>query len=211
MIAPHARTSARARRGTATTETVLVIIPLLMLVGMAPWIAHMFLDLQVARTEAARDSFDKTTTMLLMPEAMMDNHVNGELGNQFGHLTTASRRHAFAGFPEEVPASIDAILDPPGSLAITFVEGVALDLFDEGFPNRAVEGWEYVRRDGPLSTSPEQHFMTYAAQIRSPWTYLGYPMVATQDLIFEPKQMQDWRDELSGLEDSMVEELKLAE
>ena len=77
---------------------------LLLVVGMTPWLAHMFLDLIVTRTEAHRDTFDKTTTFVLMPEAMMSNHVNGRMANEFGTLTTQTRQHALAQAPPAVSA-----------------------------------------------------------------------------------------------------------
>ena len=218
--------------GVATTETVLVIIPLLLLVGMAPWMAHMFLDLQVARTEAHRDAFDKTTMMLLLPEAFMDKHIAGEMTDQFGAINEKTRRHALAGIPDSqdssgdavsppaIPKAVEAIYDSPGGLDIKFTESFSVNLFDDGFPNATVEGWEYIVRPGPVSGSPDMHFMTYAATLRSTWTWLGYPMVTTQDLIYEPSKMQDWFGELAKLKtsdkhpvltDAIVKGLKLAE
>ncbi len=193
------------------TETVLIIMPLLIVILLAPWAAGMFLDLQLARTEAHRDMFDKTTTMLLMPEALMSNHVNDELSSQFGELTPQTRQHEFASFPPDVPSSVNDIFDPPGGLSIKFSSTVSLDLFEDGFPNYPVEGWEYVRRNGFFENSEDLHFMTYGSTIRSPWTWLGYPMVATQDLIFEPKQMQDWQGEQEAVDEDMRGRLKLAE
>lgn len=193
------------------TETILVLLPLMLVVFLAPFAAHMFLDLQVARTEAHRDMFDKTTSMLIMPEALMSNHVNNAMASQFGALNAQSRQHAFAAFPAEVPGPINDIFDPPGSLGIKFTSTVSLDLFEEGFPNYPVEGWEYINRRGLFEASPDLHFMTYGATIRSPWTWLGYPMVATQDLIFEPKQMQDWQGEQDLIGEGAVEALKMAE
>ena len=193
------------------TETILVIMPLMVVIFLAPWAASMFLDLQTTRTEAHRDMFDKTATMLLMPEALMNNHVNSELSSQFGALTAETRQHEFSSFPPDVPDSVNNIFDAPGSLSIKFSSTVSLDLFEEGFPNYPVEGWEYIQRRGFLEGSPDLHFMTYGSAIRSPWTWLGYPMVATQDLIFEPKQMQEWQGEQEAVDEDMRGRLKIAE
>jgi len=193
------------------TEALLVTLPLLIIVFLAPFAAHVYLDLQFARTEAHRDMFDKTTSMLIMPDALMDNSVNDAMGPQFGQLTPASRQHAFASFPPDVPDSVNNIFDPPGGLSIKFTPTVSLDLFDDGFPNYPVEGWEYIQRRGLLETSDDLFFMTYGATIRSPWTWLGYPVVATQDLIFEPKQMQDWQGEQEFVDDDARTALKMAE
>jgi len=88
------------------TETVLVIPVLLIVILMTPWVAHLFLDLLEARTEAHRDTYAKANTMVLMPEALMDNHVNTAMSAQFGALTTRTRRHTFASsteVPEVLP------------------------------------------------------------------------------------------------------------
>ena len=192
------------------TETLLVLPVLLLFVGLAPWVAHLFLDVQVARAEAHRDTFAKTTTFLLMPEAMMDNHVNSMMSSQFGAITPRSRRHAFAGFPPEVPDSINGILDPPETLDIS-VGPFTLDLFPGGFPNSTVEGWEYIPRDNALEGQDQLHLMAYGAVIRSPWTRLGWPWVATQDMMWEPKLMQDWQGEQEKIDDDLRERYKLAE
>jgi len=183
---------------------------LLILVGMAPWVAHLFLDILVTRTEAHRDAFAKTTTFVLMPEAMMDNHVNSLMSVQFGALTPETRQHAFAGFPPEVPGSINGILDPPEGLGIS-LGPFSLDLFPDGFPNATVEGWEYVARPNLFEDQEQLHLMAYGAVIRSPWTKLGWPWVATQDIMWEPKQMQDWQGSQERVDDDMRERYKLAE
>lgn len=207
---PSRTTEHGPRRGTATTETVLVIPVLLLVVGMTPWIAHMFLDHLVARTEAHRDTLDKSTTLVLMPEALMDNHVNDSMSSQFGRLTPQTRQHAFAGLPPDVPDSVDAILDPPGGSSIP-LGPFSLDLFPEGFSNFPVEGWEYVRRPGAFEAQDDMHFMTYAVVIRSPWTKLGWPWLATQDLLWEPAKIQGWQGDQEKVDDAMRERYRLAE
>lgn len=202
---PHPR-----RRGTATTETILVLPLFLLFVVMTPWVAHLFLDVQVARTEAHRDTFAKTTTMLLMPEALMDNHVNAAMSSQFGAITSDSRQHALASPPPAIPDSINGILDPPEGLDIS-IGPFTLDLFPGGFPNSTVEGWEYIPRANAFGVEEDLHLMAYGAVIRSPWTRLGWPWVATQDIMWEPKLMQDWQGEQEKIDDDMRERYKLAE
>ncbi len=182
----------------------------MLVVAIAPWLAHMFLTLLVGRTEAHRDVFDKTTTFVLMPEAMMSNHVNSAMSTQFGALTPQTRRHAFADFPPLVPDSINNILDPPGNQAIS-IGPFSLDLFAEGFPNATVEGWEYITHPKAFTGQGLMHFMTYGAVIRSPWTRLGWPWVATQDIIAEPGKMQGWQGDQEQIDDPMRERYKLAE
>ncbi len=200
----------RRRRGTATTETVLIIPVLLLVVGMTPWMAHMFLDLQVTRTEAHRDMFEKTTCWALMPETMMSNHVNSRMESQFGLLTEGTRQHALAKNPPEVPESVNNILDAPSSQDMT-KGAYTLDLFDEGFPNNTVEGWEYIERPKALSVPGSLHFMAYGYVIRSPWTKLGWPWIPTQDFIAEPGKMQGWQGDLAKIDDEMRKRYKLAE
>lgn len=180
------------------TETVLVLPVLLVVVGLAPVVAHMFLDMLVARTEAHRDTFDKTTTFALMPDALMNNHVNSALSAQFGAVNPTTRKHAFAEFPPDYTQyapNIDNIFDPPGGIGIP-IGPWTIDIFGDGFPNATVEGWEYIRRPQVFGGQGEMHIMTYGAVIRSPWTKLGYPFVPTQDLFTEPKKMQDWYGDL---------------
>jgi hypothetical protein len=205
------------RRGTATTETVLVIPVLLIMVSLAPWVAHLFLDLMVARTEAHRDAFDKTTTFLLLPESFMDNHINDAAATQFGEVNATTRQHAFATFPEEVPSDITDLIGGPESTSLT-IKGIEFDTFPEGFPNNAVEGWEYIRHQPKFGGSQPIHMMTYAAVARSPWTYLGWPWIPTQDAVWEPKLLQDWhgeQDKIGGMGDNDDEDgrekYKLAE
>jgi hypothetical protein len=206
----HTRSGAPAKRGTATTETVLVIPVLLILVSVTPWVAHLFLDLLVARGEAHRDVFDKTTSMVLMPDSLMNNHVNGAMSTQFGTLTTETRKHAFATFPPDVPASVNGIFDPPVAVNIP-VGPFTLDLFGDGFPNYPVEGWEYIEHEPGFSEDSTVQLMTYGGVIRSPWTWLGWPWIATQDLMVEPKKLQDWQAEQEHIDDTIRERYKLAE
>ena len=189
---------------------MLVIPVLLIVVGLAPWLAHMFLDLLVARTEAHRDTFDKTTTIVLMPEALMDDHVNSAMSSQFGALTKATRRHSFAEFPLDVPGSVEGIIDSPGGTSIS-MGPFSLDLFPDGFPNSPVEGWEYIARPRGFGGDGEMHFMTYGAAVRSPWTKLGWPWIATQDMIFEPAKLQGWQGDQEEIDDNMRERYRLAE
>lgn len=208
---PFRRTDAERRlRGTATTETLLVIPVLLLVVVLAPRVAHLFLDALVTRAEAHRDTFAKTTSFVLMPEAMMDNHVNSLMSAQFGALTPSSRRHAFAEFPPDVPPSINAALDAPEALEIP-LGPFSLELCTEGYPNSVVEGWGYTAHSGSIAGQQPVHLMAYGAVIRSPWTKLGWPWVATQDIMWEPKQMQDWQGAQERIDDDMRERYKLAE
>ncbi len=214
----------RLHRGTAVTEAVLVIPALLLIVGMAPWVAHMFLDVLVTRTEAHRDTFDKTTTVVLMPEAMMSNYVNRAMSSQFGDLTASTRQHALAHAPPDIPSSLDGVLmrgtfreemfrysrNGPDKLEIE-LGPFSLSLFPEGFPHSSVEGWEYIQRPKTFADQEELHFMAYGTVIRSPWTKLGWPWVATQDLLYEPKQIQDWQESQLQVKDKMRERYKLAE
>lgn len=196
-------------------------MPLMAVIFFTPLIAFLFLDLQITRSEAHRDMFDKTTTTFLLPSALMSAHVNDELSAQFGALTTENRQHAFAAFPPAVPDGANdpnGLIDPPGAVSIgAKVSGSAkkdlgsLDLFEGGFPNNTTEGWEYTPRRGMFEQSDDIHFMTYAATIRSPWTYLGWPFVAAQDMIFEPAQMQGWAGDQVKVDEDMRGRLKIAE
>lgn len=190
---------------------MLILGPLLLLVILAPFLAHLFLDLQVTRTEAHRDTFDKATSMLLFPQSIMENHLQQALNSQFGALTVENRQHAFGTFPPAVPDSINNILDAPGEQTLNFGDRFEVDLFSDGFPNAMVEGWEYVVHRPRTQGVQDMHFMSYGGIVRSPWTWLGWPWVTSQDMIIEPKKMQDWQGDQSQVDEDMRERLKLAE
>lgn len=193
----------RERRGTAITEALLIMIPLVLFAGLAPFVAGMFLDMQKARTEAHRDMFDKTHTFLILPDSVMKRSLQGLIDSQFpgGELTEESRLHRFAevpSIPEEITSFSErgVSIGAPAFDAIPLGDGNQLQLFDGGFPNSAVEGWEFIERRGLRRQSEPIQLLSYATTLRSPWTRLGYPWVTSQDFLFEPLLLQKWGETL---------------
>ena len=186
------------------------MIPVLLIfVVLAPAIAHMFLNLQTARAEAHRDTFSKSRTAFLLPDSIMDSHINDEMDSQFGSIDPTTRQHVFAS-SVEIPSAPNNLFDAPEPLEID-LKVTSIELFPEGFPNSIAEGWEYIPHKWSLLGGGTQHMMTYGTVPRSAWTYLGWPWVPTQDLVFEPYQMQSWHGGLSGVNEDMRERYKLAE
>lgn len=192
-----------ARRGTAMAEALLILIPLLLLAGLAPFVAGMFLDMQTARTEAHRDMLDKTHTILILPDSVMKRSLQAayDARSPGGKLTEETRLHSFAEVPS-VPTKLanfsqDGVaIDVPAWAPLPLAKNMQLDLFDPGFPNNAVEGWEFIERPGLMAQSELVQLLSYAVSLRSPWTRLGYPWVTSQDMIYEPGLMQSWGDSL---------------
>lgn len=86
--------------------------------------------------------------------------------------------------------------------------GLTYDI--EGFPNQSVEGWETMHYGGMFHRGSlgigigGSRLVSYGAVMRSPWTRLGWPWIATQDLRYEPKQLKTWFEGLSGEEPGLV-------
>lgn len=184
-------------------EAVLILIPLLLLACLAPFVAGMFLDMQEARTEAHRDMFDKTHTILIFPDSVMKRSLQAahNARSPGGELTEESRLHSFAEVPP-IPSELadfnegDVAIGEPAWASFPLAKNMQLDLFDPGFPNNAVEGWEFIERNGLMARSDSLQLLSYAVSLRSPWTRLGYPWVTSQDMIYEPGLMQSWGDSL---------------
>lgn len=178
-------------------EAALVMIPLLMFLMLAPTMVFIWAREQEARTEAHRDMFDKTTTpILLLPEAPFGPNRGGITSSQLGTIPPeyprrlhAYPRDTYPKFPPSVPAGR---IDPPDGLDVT-IGGVIRDIFPDGFPNQYVEGWQkrVVKPRGGWFAG-EIELKRYGAVIRSPWTWMGWPFIPTQDMIWEPTRIQNW-------------------
>jgi hypothetical protein len=188
------RTFAR-KAGTATTEAALVMIPLVFFLMLSPGIWTLWVNEQHARVEAHRDMFDKTTTLVLLPEAFPVPPV----ASHFGTISASQRRHAFATFPPSLatlrpvaPSSVLSLMSAPSTAKLTMGPH-QVEAFPDGFPNQFVEGWKYqpVEFMGGWWKG-DVELMRYGAVVRSPWTWLGWPFVPTQDLIIEPFMVQSW-------------------
>ena len=143
------------RSGTATVEALLVLSVIAVFFGLSPTIWRIWSNDQIARIEAHRDTFDKTTTFDPLTEIL---HTASSVIGQ------PQRRHILPGFPPD-PSTVDEIRAFPAAL-----------------PNSYVEGWQRQRIEitrGPLARDME--LFRYGAVIRSPWTWLGYPFIPTQD------------------------------
>jgi hypothetical protein len=84
----------------------------------------------------------------------------------------------------------------------------------KSFSNHAVQGWQWrhVRYSaGPGWFRGEMNLARYDAAIRSPWTWLGYPFIPTQDFRSEPAAVRKWYKEAyeQTLSKRMVDGLKL--
>lgn len=220
------RASRGHRKGTAVTEALLVIPPLLVLAFMGVWVADYYFSWQVGRTEAHRDAFDKTHSALLLPGAFIDTYLESAMQDQFGVTDVENRRHLLPPSPPDIPNSWTADFDAPSGLsleiplsdsvqAVTGQSEIKIPIFDEGFPNTAVEGWEYTPYVSNIPGAPVTQMMTYSVSIRSPWTWVGWPLLSCQDMLFEPKMIHGWYGGLSFTELSdakdMKKELKLAD
>jgi hypothetical protein len=185
----------RSETGAVMVEAALVMIPLLFFLMLAPTMLFIWAREQEARTEAHRDMFDKTTIpILLLPEAPYGTYGGGITSGQLGTIPVAypRRLHAYPEFPPEVP---DGAVDKPDGLDVT-IGGVIHDIFPDGFPNQYVEGWQkrVVKPRGGWFAG-EIELKRYGAVIRSPWTWMGWPFIPTQDIIWEPGQIQGWYDD----------------
>lgn len=209
----HRERPTAGRRGTATTEVVLIIPILLMWALVVPWVAQFFLELMMTRTEAHRDMLDKTTTFVVSPGT---TQAQGSDTSPWG-FTPSAREHSLAGFPQAVPTAFDALGTPSAQEVNVGGPFPAFELFAEGFSNAAVEGWEtteYSRIIELVGTrlGGKPAFLTaYGAVIRSPWTRLGWPWIPTQDMKFEPAAMKEWHEGATALDDDIRGRYNLAE
>jgi len=171
------------------TEAALVMIPLVAFLMIMPAITLIWTSEQYVRTEAHRDMFDKTTSFVQLPRG--DKLIYGT------PIMERQRRRAYPLFPPEI-ASLsgdpNSIIKAPGSKTVQFPFN-KVDLFPEGFPNYYAEGWQYRKfKYAGGWWAGEMELMRYGAVIRTPWTWLGWPSVPTQDAYYEPLQIQGWYD-----------------
>jgi hypothetical protein len=172
----------RAEKGTATVEAVLVLSVIVVFFALAPSIWRIWRNDLVARTEAHRDMFDKTTTFFQIPE---------ELYTAAGVISEDMRRHIFPTFPPDLSNHSP---------------------FPTDLPNVYVEGWQrqaFRIPSGPLRA--DMQLFRYGAVIRSPWTWLGYPFIPTQDMIVERPKIASWyeTEHDKTLDQAMIKSLKL--
>jgi hypothetical protein len=210
LIALH-----RSESGAVMVEAALVMIPLMFFLMLPPVIAWIWANEQHARTEAHRDMFDKTTIVMLIPEAPHPSGGDrGITSGHFGDIDEPDRKHAYPTFP----SSIDDLrpnpnnrVSAPGGQKLT-VSNKLVEAFPDGFPNQYVEGWQYRNvkpRGGWFPDDFEIDLMRYGAVIRTPWTWLGWPFVPMQDVYWEPKRIHAWYDDAGKIEDRTKEGLKL--
>lgn len=194
---------------------------MLILLFFGVWVADVFMRVQVARTEAHRDAFDKVHSAFILPMAFIDKYLDSAMQQQFGAINEQTRQHPLPPGPPDIPASWTKDFAAPGgaslelpvadSLKGVFGEQIEIPIFDEGFSNAEVEGWEYMPFESPVFAGQEYHLMTYAVSARSPWTWLGWPLLSCQDMFFEPKKVHEWHDSLNGITEELKEALKLAD
>lgn len=179
--------------GTAITEAALVMLPLVFFLMIAPAIALIWASEQYARTEAHRDMFDKTTVFVQLPRG--DKTGTGDT------IAPTDRRRVYPVMPPKIDGlrgNPNSILDAPDEVSLG-VGPFTASLFPEGFPNYYAEGWQYqkVTYAGGWWKG-EVELMRYGAVARTPWTWLGWPFIASQDAYFEPQQIQSWYDDAKG-------------
>jgi hypothetical protein len=184
-------------------EAALVMIPLIFFLMLAPGIWMIWSNEQHARTEAHRDMFDKTTTLMLIPEPVTSS--------RFNQITVQQRRHAYPAFPPSVDDLVpnpNNIMDPPDGMRLV-VGPQVVDVFPDGFPNQYVEGWKYrdFRYRGGWFAG-DMELMRYGAVIRPPWTWLGWPFIPAQDAFYEPRRIRAWYGD-NELDDRVKDVLKL--
>ena len=189
--------------GAVMAEAALVMIPLVFFLMIAPAIALIWASEQHARTEAHRDMLDKTTCLVQIPKG--NKTTSGTL------ITEAQRRRAYPAIPPKIDAlagNPNGIIDPPDPWTIG-AGPMTATLFSDGFPNYYAEGWQYRKfRYAGGWWQGDMELMRYGAVARTPWTWLGWPFVPTQDFYLEPKQIQGWYDD-QKVDDKLKKRLKL--
>lgn len=181
--------------GTAITEAALVMLPLVFFLLIAPAIALIWASEQFARTEVHRDMFDKTTVFMQLPKG--DKTGVGDV------ISVTDRRRAYPDMPPKIDGlsrNPNGIIDAPKKVDLSFAYGyLTASLFPEGFPNYYAEGWQYRKVEYAGGWwKGELDLLRYGAVARTPWTWLGWPFVTSQDAYFEPKQIQSWFDDAKG-------------
>lgn len=164
------------------------MLPLLFFLLIAPAIALIWASEQHARTEAHRDMFDKTTLFIQVPR--------GDKTGVGTPITATNRRHAY---PVDMPPKIADLsgdpndtIDAPSEVSLSIASRTAT-LFPEGFPNYYAEGWQYLEVEYAGGWwRGDLELMRYGVVARSPWTWLGWPFIPSQDAYFEPQQIQAW-------------------
>lgn len=216
-FAPSCLSFHRDDTGTAITEAALVMLPLVFFLMIAPAIALIWASEQYARTEAHRDMFDKTTIVMLIPEAPHPSGSDsGITSGHFGNISVPDRLHLYPTFPPSIgdlSPNPNSLVKAPGGLELT-VSNKLVEAFPDGFPNQYVEGWQYLKvkpRGGWFPDDFEIDFMRYGAVIRTPWTWLGWPFVPMQDIYWEPRQIHAWYDDAGKIEDDTKTALKLVD
>lgn len=174
-------------------ESALILIVLLFFLLLAPAVWQIWITDQYARAEAHRKLFYKLTLPVRLPEMNPPGFVN-----------------RLAGLPAH-----DGPRFPPAIPDLGRYEriGSKLDGY-KSFSNHSVQGWQWrhVRYSaGPGWFRGEMNLARYDAAIRSPWTWLGYPFIPTQDFRSEPAAVRKWYKEAyeQTLSKRIVDGLKL--
>jgi hypothetical protein len=195
--------------GTAATETLLILVPLMMLVSLVLFSGNLLIREQMARQDAHSQVFNKAYSMLLYPSPTApvgSSNLGAHLG---GALTAAGRRHAMTGSPFAIPSGVnDAFPGVPGKVSSWSPVNLSASTAEkiqmvDGLPNTWFEGWGYQTYNDTFMSNTTLHMPRYATALRSPWTKLGYPILVSQDAFFEPHQLQTWGDTLiNGTDDA---------
>ena len=171
--------------GTVTTETALVLLVLLFFLLLSPAIWKIWIHENAARADAHRGAFYKSVFPLAVGNIEIPWWLSG---------------HRQPEFPVE--PTLEPL--PPEDL-----RGY------QQFPNEYVEGWkryEVQYSSGWEGFRGQLEVSRYGAVIRSPWTWMGWQAVPTQDLISEPRKIRAWYKTAyqATLDDETVEGLKLS-
>ncbi len=155
---------------------------------------------QYRRTETHRDMFHKTTLAIHYP-----NPDPRATDNDFIKPVLSWLRDMLfgGGFPEFPPSLQEEPIDghlnkfrEGDSNLWPEASGWRAYAFPDGFPNTVVLGWKYdeFKTHWILGTGDEgtMTLKGNAGVVRSPWTYMGWPFIPTQDCIWEPDRVRGW-------------------
>jgi hypothetical protein len=178
-------------------ESALILIVLLFFLLLAPAVWRIWMTDQHARAEAHRKLYYKLTLWIRLPDVNPPGFMNRLAGLP---------AHDGPGFPPDIPR-----LDRYESI------GGGLDRYRQ-LSNHAVQGWQWrhVRYSaGPGWWRGEMNLARYNGAVRSPWTWMGYPFIPTQEINYggssEPGRVRAWYRKAyeETLSSSVVRGLKL--
>jgi len=187
------------QRGQVMVESAMVLLVLLVFLLLSPVIWLFWEVEQDAQIDAHRGAYYKATWPVRLPRV--------ESTVPKGILEFLSK-HKFPKFPEDLK-KLKLDPKPPDDL-----KGY------EKFVNEYVEGWQWNTVEygtGFEWFKGELEISRYSAVIRPPWTWVGWPMVATQETRFrgkssETRKVRDayWKAYDETMDKKTVKALKLS-